>query len=136
LFSLLIGGANQFSLGHVQGVGLMLYDLPKDVQEGLRRARRRDFGRKNRLCIHIGHEVFRLVRFWESGFALDADTAPHLRGYVDIFDGPRHVYQCLVVFSSEEKDERIYEFKRLTAVVETAPVDYWQGAAAPTGLLT
>jgi len=112
-----------------------MYDLPSHVLEGLRAARRRDYARKNRLCVHSGDEVFRVVRFWESGFALDAKTAPPLRGYVDIFDGGRHIYQCLVIFSAQEHGERIYEFKRLTPVLETPPVDYWQGTLVPAGLL-
>ncbi|MFQ5437681.1 MAG: hypothetical protein ACE5DK_02510 [Paracoccaceae bacterium] len=114
----------------------MLYDLPKDVLQGLRQARRRDLARRNRLCVRSGDQVFRIARFWETGFALDAQTTMHLRGHVDIYDGPRHLYQCLVVYASREGGERVYTFKRLTAVAETAPLDYSRDEGSPVALLT
>lgn len=114
----------------------MLYDLPKEILEGLRQARKRDLGRKNRLRLHVGDDVLPVLRLWEGGFSLDAETAPNLRGFVDIFDGAKHLYQCLIVCSSLENGERIYDFKRQTTVVDTPPKDYFVEPDAPVALLT
>jgi hypothetical protein len=58
-----------------------------------------------------------------------------LRGLVDVYDGSRHVFQCLIMASSEENGQRVYEFKRSTAVRDTAPLDYWRDDDAPVGYL-
>ena len=113
----------------------MLEFLPKDIVEGLNMARNRESARKSRLRIQIGEAVFPVLRFWHDGFALDAALAPKLRGLVDVYDGSRHVFQCLIMASSEENGQRVYEFKRSTAVRDTAPLDYWRDDDAPVGYL-
>lgn len=79
--------------------------------------------------------MFPVLRFWHDGFALDAALAPKLRGLVDVYDDSRHVFQCLIMASSEENGQRVYEFKRSTAVRDTAPLDYWRDDDAPVGYL-
>lgn len=109
--------------------------LPKEVREGLEKARKRDLRRKSRLRVHTDEDVFPVLRFWETGFVLDAENAPHLRGLVDIYDGSRHLAQCLIVASDEENGEMIYEFKRNTAAVDKAPLDFARDENAPIALL-
>jgi len=109
--------------------------LPKEVREGLELARKRDLRRKSRLRVHVGDEVFPVLRFWDAGFSLDTENAPHLRGLVDLYDGGRHLYQCLIVASSEEAGEMRYEFKRNTAAVDRAPLDFYRDENAPVALL-
>lgn len=65
-----------------------------------------------------------IQRMWDSGCILDLDETPQLRGYVDIYDGERHMFQCLIVASEQESGRMRCTFKRLTAVRMTAPVDY------------
>lgn len=113
----------------------MIYDLPEEVRLGLEQARKRDFQRRNRLRVHVGEKAFTILRLWDGGFSLDAETAPYMRGFVDIYDSGKQLYQCLVVCSSVEGRERVYEFKRQTAVVDEAPVDFWRGEDAPVALL-
>ena len=114
----------------------MLEFLPKEVREGLEAARKRDMKRKSRLRVQVGEAVFPVLRFWHDGFALDADLSPgRLRGLVDVYDGSRHVFQCLIVASSLENGELVCDFKRATAVTDNAPLDYWRDEAAPVGLL-
>lgn len=113
----------------------MLYDLPKEILEGLRQARKRDLERKNRLRLHVGDDVYPILRLWDGGFSMDAENAPNLRGFVDIYDGSRHLYQCLIVCSSLENGERIYDFKRQTAVVDAPAKDYFAEPDAPVALL-
>ncbi len=109
--------------------------LPKEVREGLEQARRRDLKRKSRLRLHAGDRVFPVLRFWRGGMAIDAENAPHLRGLVDLYDGGRHLYQCLIVASEEENGEMRYEFKRSTAAVDRAPLDFARAPDAPVALL-
>jgi len=109
--------------------------LPKEVREGLEAARKAQKSKSSRLRVHAGDDIFPILRFWDGGFALDADTAPHLRGLVDLYNGGQHLYQCLIMASSEESGEMIYEFKRNTAAVDKAPLDFYRDEAAPVALL-
>ena len=113
----------------------MLEFLPKEVHDGLEAARKRDFARKSRLRLQVGEAVFPITRFWHDGFALDAALAPQLRGLVDVYDGARHILQCLIVASSPENGELVCEFKRMTAVSDKAPLDYDRDENAPLALL-
>jgi hypothetical protein len=113
----------------------MLEFLPKEVRDGLEAARKREFARKSRLRVQVGEAVFPINRFWHDGFALDAALTPHLRGLVDVYDGARHIFQCLIVASTEENGDLVCEFKRSTAVSDQAPLDYWRDENAPVALL-
>ena len=114
----------------------MLEFLPNEVREGLEAARRREQRRKSKLHVQVGDAVYPVLRTWQGGFALDGGLAPgRLRGLVDLFDGPRHVLQCLIIASTAENGELICDFKRATPVSEHAPVDFWQGENQPAGYL-
>ncbi len=109
--------------------------LPEAVRRGLEDARRAAQRRSSRLCIHDGDRVHRVLRLWETGFALDAEDAPVLHGFVDLYDGARHLYQCLVVNSTVEGGERLFEFKWSTAVSDRPALDYEAGTEGPVALL-
>ena len=110
--------------------------LPKEVREGLELARKKALLKKSRLRVHVGDDVFPVLRFWETGFALDAENAPHLRGLVDLFDGALHLYQCLIVASEENNGQMIFDFKRNTAAVDKAPLDFYREENTPIALIT
>lgn len=109
--------------------------LPKEVREGLEQARKRDLKKKSRLRVIVGDAVFPVLKYWETGFSLDIDDAPRLRGLVDLYDGSRHLYQCLIVASEEELGEMRYEFKRSTAAVDRPPLDFVRDENAPVALI-
>ncbi|MXW84875.1 MAG: hypothetical protein F4Z55_02765 [Boseongicola sp. SB0667_bin_21] len=109
--------------------------LPKEVREGLELARKRSSRRRGRLNVRAGDRCVAVLRCWESGFAIDAENSQALRGLVDLYDGGRHLSQCLIVASREDADERVYEFKRATPASDRVPLDYeWQ--FKPFGLIT
>lgn len=109
--------------------------LPKEVREGLEQARKQKLRKKSRMRVKTGGQTFTILRFWEKGFALDADDTPNLRGLVDLFDGSRHLSQCLIVASEEEGGERVFEFKRATPHSDVPAVDYEIAEDAPVALI-
>jgi hypothetical protein len=113
----------------------MLEFLPKDVREGLDAARLRDQRKRSRLRVQVGEAVFPVLRFWDEGFALDASLTPNLRGLVDVYDGARHIFQCLIIASAQENGELVCDFKRSTMVADRAPLDFWRDENAPVALL-
>ena len=110
--------------------------LPKDVREGLELARKRDLKKKSRLRVKAGDQTFTILKYWDEGFAIDIDEAPHLRGLVDVYDGSRHLSQCLVIASEEDAGQMVYEFKRETQAHDAAPLDYERDDGAPVAYLT
>ncbi len=114
----------------------MLENLPPEIRDGLDAARRRTMRRKSRLHLRLGDAVYPLLRFGPEGMALEAALAPRqLRGLVDVHDGPRHVFQCLIVASEIIGDELVCTFKRVTPVSDRPALDYWAGRERPAGHL-
>ena len=109
--------------------------LPKEVQEGLDAARARDLARKSRYRVSMDGQTHKVLKLRENGFAVDVEVAPHLRGLVDLYDGGRQLYQCLIVASSEENGQMWYEYKRNTVATDQAPLDFYREPNAPIALL-
>lgn len=113
----------------------MLESLPQSIKDELRAAQKSAAQKRNRLRVEANGESFRINRLTPEGFALDADDAPKLRGLVDLFDGGRHLSQCLIVAANEDDGEMIYDFKRNTAAGDGAPLDFERAVDAPIALL-
>lgn len=109
--------------------------LSKEVQAGLDAARLANMRKSSRLRIDVDGRIYKVLRMWKSGFAIEIEHAPKLRGLVDLYDGAKHLFQCLIVASEEEGGEMHYEFKRATAVTDHAALDFEKAANAPTALI-
>ncbi len=109
--------------------------LPKEVREGLEEARRQARRRASVLSIRVGEKSFPVLRFWENGFALEADNRAPLRGLVDMFERQKHLYTCLIVTAEEQDGEIHYEFKRSTEAADRAPLDFYRETPAPVAYL-
>ena len=109
--------------------------LPKDVQEGLQAAHMKAARKKAHMRVAVGDETFPVLEFREGGFALDMEDAPKLRGLVDLYAGENHMYQCLIVASSEEAGEVVYDFKRSTRATDVPPADFAVEPGRPVGLI-
>jgi len=109
--------------------------LPPDVQAGLDAARKKALKQRHKLRVEADGRSFRVIRFEDDGFTLDIQDAPHLRGLVDVYDGGKQLYQCLIVATEEQGDEMRYEFKRHTLATDSAPVDFERASEAPVALL-
>ena len=109
--------------------------LSREVRAELDAARKRDMRKRSRLRVLAGDTIYPILRILTDGFTLDADEVAHLRGLVDVFDGARHVSQCLIVASAVEGGELVCVMKRATIVNDTAPLDYVRDENAPRGYL-
>jgi hypothetical protein len=109
--------------------------LPQSILDELATARRAARRRRATRVVHVGDEAFPILEMSENGLCVDAANAPRLRGLIDIFDGPRHLYQALIVASERRGDLMHYEFKRNTAAVSHAPVDFETSDDRPAGYL-
>ncbi len=98
--------------------------ISSEVRQGLKRAETKALRKKNRLRIFVDGQTTPILRTWDGGFSTDIEDAPTLPGLVDIYDGSRHLYQCLVIFSAREGNEMIYEYKRQTAAEDRRIADY------------
>lgn len=109
--------------------------LPQSVRDELAAAQKQARRRRATRVVHVGDEAYPILEMTERGFSVDAEDAPHLRGLIDIYDGPRHLYQALIVASEQAGDLMRYEFKRNTAATTRAPVDFETSVDIPVGLL-
>lgn len=114
----------------------MFESLPEDILRGIEAAQRRAVRRGSRLNVQAGDHVLPILRLWEGGFSVDAARSPRLRGLVDIYDGPRHLSQALIIAAGEEGGEMTYEFKRDTAITASPIRDYVEDRGATAGYLT
>lgn len=109
--------------------------VSKEVREGMEAARITGLKRRSRLRLRADGQTYPVLRLWKSGFSVETEKVPALRGLVDVFDGTNHLYQCLIVASEDEGGEMKYEFKRSTAAATSAPLDFYRDPGAPIGLL-
>lgn len=109
--------------------------LPEAVREGLKAARRAAIHRNDKLCVHDGDAVYRIHKLTDSGLSLDAEHAGKLRGRVEIYDGARHLYQCLIVNSRIEGDRCVFAFKWLHPVADRPALDFEREDFVPAGLI-
>lgn len=109
--------------------------LPKELSDGLHEARKLAMAKASRLRVEADGLKFSVLRHWSTGFSVDAEGAPHLRGLVDLYEGSKRIAQCLIVAAAEEDGEMRYEFKRATASRDTAPLDFQQDEEAPVALI-
>ena len=109
--------------------------LPREIQAGLDAARKEARIHASRLRIRVGERYFPVLRAWEDGFSLDAETAPVLRGRVALYDGTRLLSQCLIIASEDEGDELRFEYKRMTEATDEQPLDFYRAPDAPVALL-
>lgn len=113
----------------------MLEFLPKELSEHLRMGQAARGRKRSRLRVRVGAAEYPVLRLWPDGMAVEAGAVPVLRGLVDIYDGSRHVLQCLIVASEIDAGELVCSFKWATAVTGKAPLDYWRDEDAPVGYL-
>lgn len=109
--------------------------FPKELQEGLASALTAQGRKKSRLKVVAGGASYPVLRLWGEGLSIGAEHSTHLRGLVDVYDGARHILQCLIVASEVDGGELICTFKRATLVLDHPALDYVRAEDAPAGYL-
>lgn len=110
--------------------------LPKTVRAELDAARRSKRRQVRRMTIHAGEDIYPVLKIFDAGFSVDAERAAHLRGLVDIYDGPQHLYQALIVASAEDDGLMHFEYKRSTPAADQPPLDFVAVSDRPVGRLS
>lgn len=106
--------------------------LPADHPNIVTRAKREG---PNRLRLRDGRRVIQIAENWGSGFALDRAGPQPGRGFVDLFEGERHLRHCLVYKTGESTDRTYYGYKLSHEVTRGRPLDFARRADAPVALL-
>jgi hypothetical protein len=109
--------------------------LPREMLAALHQAQSAKARRKNLLRVDVGGRTYPVLRRWRDGFALDAAQVENMRGLVDLYDGARHLAQCLIIASEVTEGELICTIKRETAVAERAALDFERDERAAVALL-
>lgn len=109
--------------------------LSREVKAEMDAARRLKIRKQSRLRVLAGGETYPILRMLPEGFTLDAETVGHLRGLVDVYDGARHLSQCLIIASDIEAGELICRMKWSATARMVAPLDYARDETAPAGFL-
>jgi hypothetical protein len=109
--------------------------LSREIQAEFDAARKRTLRRQARLRVQTGDDIYPILRLRVDGFTLDAAEVGHLRGLVDIYDGTKHLQQCLIIASEVEEGELICTMKRSTTVHDHPPLDYERDENAPIAYL-
>lgn len=86
--------------------------LPPGLASEMELARRNRRRRGGRYAVVAGHRRHPLMALTATGFTIEADGRPPLRGFVDILDGERRIDRRLVICSWAEDGLVGYEFKR------------------------
>ena len=109
--------------------------ISPEVRKGIQVAQEKALQTSGRVSVHVGDEAFSIDRLWDSGFEIDRLRDPKLRGAVDIYDGPKHLFSALIIYSELEGEAMRYEFKQVSQAREHAPIDFVQEQSAPIALL-
>lgn len=109
--------------------------LPPDVQAGLDAARKQAMRDKSRLRVQAGDRTYKVLAAWDGGFSIDLNDVETLRGRVDLYDGARHLLQCLIIASESDGDVMRFEYKRMTEASEEQPLDFARAENAPIALI-
>lgn len=110
--------------------------LPKEIRDQLAAAQTTRKRKRATRSVHIADEAFAILDMSDDGFSVEAATTPGLRGLIDIYEGPRHLYQALIIASEQDGDAMRYEFKRNTAASTRPALDFEVEADRPIGLLS
>ncbi len=109
--------------------------LSESILDGLKAARQKQTRKGSKIRVEIGDAYVPVIEMTEGGFTIAQDSAPQLRGHVDLFEGPRHLFRCLIVASESFGGVTRYEFKHSTPADQSVALDYVAERPAPHALI-
>ena len=80
-----------------------------------------------------GASSWPILRMWRDGFAIA--VGQQIRGFVDIYDGDRHVFSCLACEDGAEGGEQLFLIQQRNKGHARVPSDFAAEAGAPAGPL-
>lgn len=90
--------------------------LPDGFQPDRARRRMSSPTRALRLRVEAGGVQYAVLRKWPTGFAVSAADADAVKGVVDLFDGRKHLRQCLISGRKDAGAEVFFTVKSATGV--------------------
>jgi len=97
--------------------------LPGEVISEMERGRMKSRRARTRHLVVAGERQHRIIELTDTGFVIEADGLPHLRGYVEIMLGDERIARRLAVFAWARDGMVGYEFKHDAAGREV-PADF------------
>ena len=97
--------------------------LPGDIAQAMEVERQRSLRKPSGYRVVSDGREHAVVRLRKSGFVIEADGRPPLRGYADVMHGDDRVLRGLVVCIWARDGQVGYEFKREGGGLDV-PVDY------------
>ncbi len=76
------------------------------------------------LVLQAGSRRFAILDLTAESCLIEAPDSAMLRGYADIYDGERHLAECLIVLAAPEGELLRCSFKRRTPFRLDPPADY------------
>ncbi|MEM8788343.1 MAG: hypothetical protein AAGE76_08770 [Pseudomonadota bacterium] len=76
-----------------------------------------------------------MAKLWPGGFSVDRDQPQLMRGFIDLFDGARHIRHGLVYQIGQDAAYVSYAFKTTRDPRLAQPADFARAPAVPVGLL-
>lgn len=90
---------------------------------------------KHRLHLRDGDTTIRIEDMWKNGFSTPITATLPRHGFIDLFDGAKHLFHALVVASGEDKEHRYFEFKITRDAALGLPRDFEAEAPRPVALI-
>ncbi len=87
------------------------------------------------MTVVAGTRTFEIMEFWGNGFSVARGGPEPDRGFVDVFDGSRHVLHCLAYKTGVSEQASIYALKLAQDPEMRQPQDYARDADAPIALI-
>lgn len=109
--------------------------LPSDFRSATEGARVRPRGKRHRLRLKAGNDEIDVVEIWQGGFSIKADAPCFRRGFVDLYDGGKHLFHALAYPTSEDSALRTFAFKIRQDPDAAPPRDYDRAADVPVALI-
>lgn len=91
--------------------------------------------RRLRMRLQDGGRLIDVDEMWKDGFALSRKGPQPERGFVDLFDGARHLYRALIYKVGARGDQQIYGYKISRKAGLSQPSDYERDTSAPIAFL-
>jgi hypothetical protein len=87
------------------------------------------------MTVVAGSRSFEIKEFWGDGFSLPRGGPEPDRGFVDVFDGARHILHCLAYKTGESDGASIYAFKIGQDPAMRQPQDFARDPDRPVALI-